>query len=196
MGTTNYHCILAEFLDATSPAVFKKEYQNHDVIYYIKTISGPSELCRPWRLAPDRFKEVKVEFESIIHQVTARPSKIPWASPRHIVPKKDNASRSCDDNHALNARTVPERYPIPHIEDFARTLHGCKVFTTIDLVKAYIQIPVAPGDVEKTAITTPFGLFVFSRMPFGLHNAAQTFQRFIDYVLRELHFFYAYIDDI
>ena len=52
------------------------------------------------------------------------------------------------------------------------------------------------ADLPKTAITTPFGLFEFVRMPFGLRNAAQTFQRFIDQVLRGLHFTYAYIDDV
>ena len=55
---------------------------------------------------------------------------------------------------------------------------------------------MAPDDIQKTAITTPFGLFEFLRMPFGLQNAAQTFQRFIDEVLRGLHFSYAYIDDV
>ena len=55
---------------------------------------------------------------------------------------------------------------------------------------------MAPDDIQKTAITTPFGLFEFLRMPFGLKNAAQTFQRFIDEVLRGLHFSYAYIDDV
>ena len=53
-----------------------------------------------------------------------------------------------------------------------------------------------PADVHKTAITTPFGLYEFVRMPFGLRNAAQTFQRFIDQVLRGLPFCYAYIDDV
>jgi len=53
-----------------------------------------------------------------------------------------------------------------------------------------------PQDVPKTAITTPFGLFEYRYMPFGLRNAAQTFQRFIDEVLRGLDFCYAYIDDI
>ena len=53
-----------------------------------------------------------------------------------------------------------------------------------------------PADVPKTAVITPFGLFEFLRMPFGLRNAAQTFQRFIDEVLRGLHFTYAYIDDV
>ena len=57
--------------------------------------------------------------------------------------------------------TIADRYPVPHIQDFSSQLSGVTMFSNIDLVHGYHQIPVATDDISKTAVITPFGLFEF-----------------------------------
>jgi hypothetical protein len=112
------------------------------------------------------------------------------------VPKPNGSWRPCGDYRRLNTVTTPDKYPLPNLQDLSANLHGATIFSKLDLEKGYFQVPIDPADVPKTAIITQFGLFEFNYMPFGLRNAAQTFQRLMDSLFRTFPFTFTYLDDI
>ena len=124
--------------------------------------------ARARRLPPDKLVIAKEEFRKMEDMWIIRRSDSPWSSPLHVVPKNSGGWRPCGDYRRLNDVTTTDRYPVPHIQDFASQLAGASIFSKIDLVRGYHQIPVAAEYVSKTAVITPFGLFECLRTPFGL----------------------------
>ena len=132
-----------------------------------------------------------MERMGIVHR-----SSSSWALLLRMVPKESGGWRLCGDYRQLNDATQPDRYLVPHVQDFSTHLKGKKVFSKVDFIRGYHQIPVAADDIPKTAIITPLGLFEFLWMPFSLKNAAQAFQRLMDSVCQGLEFAFIYVDDI
>jgi Reverse transcriptase (RNA-dependent DNA polymerase) len=103
-----------------------------------------------------------------------------WSSPIVLVAKPDGSTRFCVDYRKLNAITVRDSYPLPHMDEFIDSLGDANILTTLDCNSGYWQIPVRPEDREKTTFTSHEGIYWFLRMPFGLRNAPATFKRFVD----------------
>ncbi len=167
----------------------------HKTVHHIRT-AGPPATGRFRRLDPAKLAAAKAEFSKLEKDGIIRRSSSNWSSPLHMVMKPDGTWRPCGDYRRLNLATTPDTYPLPNIQDLSSRLHGCSIFSKLDLRKGYYQIPVQEGDIHKTAVITPFGLWEFLRMPFGLRNAGQSSQRFMDEVLSWLDFAFCYLDDI
>ena len=113
-----------------------------------------------------------------------------------MVLKQSGRWHPCGDYRQLNDATMLDWYLVPYMHDFAANLSGATIFSKLDLVCGYHQIAVATEDMQKMAVITPFGLFEFTRMPFGLKNATQSFQQLMDSVCHELDFVFVYLDDM
>ena len=107
-------------------------------------------------------------------------SASPWASPLHMTPKNDGTWRPCGDYRRLSIITKPDHYAMPNISDLTSSISTARIFSNLDLPKGYFQVPVNPNDVPKTAITTPFGTYMFHYSTFGLRNSGTTFLWMMD----------------
>jgi hypothetical protein len=147
-----YTRLLAKF---PGPHSLAHPTNKHGVEFFLPT-KGPPLHARAQRLPPDKLKLAKAEFKKMEELEIIRSVGLTSSYYGAEVIGWVEAFRR------LNDVTTPDRYPVPHIQDFSANLASAKIFSKIDLVRSY------PDDVPKTAVITPFGLWEFLCVPFGL----------------------------
>ena len=145
---------------------------------------------------------MKKQVENLRDVGIIEPSTSEWASNVRMVKKKDGSWRMCVDYRDLNAKTkLRDPYLLPRIDAMLDNLAGTKMFSCLDLIWGYHQVPLTKEASLRTAFITPQmspSHWQYIYMPFGLQDAPATFQRLVDNMLAGIQYDYAmaYIDDI
>ena len=126
-------------------------------------------------MLPLKIETIRKELEELLVWEAIQLSKSPFGSPVLFVKKKDGTLQICIDYCALNKLTVKNQYLLPLIDQIFDALKNTKYFTKLDLMSGYHQIRIKPEDIPKTVFMTPFGLYEFLVLAFGLTNAPATF---------------------
>ena len=153
------------------------------------------------RMSPEKAEHANQEVRNLLALEILQPSLSPWVSAIVMVKKKNGELRFCCDFRPLNEVTIKDAYPLPRINESLARLGKPKIYTSIDLARAFWQIPLRKADRQKTAFACELELFEWRCMPFGMRNASATFERSIAHALqkvvnREGSMVMANIDDI
>lgn len=140
----------------------------------------------PYRMNPLELNELRQQLQDLLKKGLIKSSDSAWASPVLFVKKADGSLRLCVDYRALNSKTVRQSYPLPRIDDCLDKLGKAKIFSKLDLLSGFWQVPLEEGSQRKAAFTTKYGQFQFKVMPFDLKNDPATFQRMTKTTIRKI----------
>ena len=170
---------------------------------HIDTRDNDPVSLRPYRTPLAQQQVVSESLDKLLEAGIIRQSISPWCFPMVVVEKKPDGTgikpppRLAIDYRALNRLVYIRAFPMPRIDDILGKLHGCSYFTSLDMRAGFHQIKLTPESAEKTAFSCFKGKYEYSRLPYGLNNAASIFQQMAAKLLSGCEqFAIAYIDDI
>lgn len=184
-------------LISSFPGLFKNSPGRTNFLEHDVDVGNASPVKQsPYRLNPVKRDIVDKEIKYMLEHDLIQPSVSPWSSPIVLVKKSDGKFRMCVDYRKVNAHTKNDSFPLPRIDDCLDQIGAAKFITKLDLLKGYWQVPLSDRAREISAFVTPFGLYECKVMPFGMKNAACTFQRLMNRVICGLEGTEIYIDDL
>lgn len=219
------NCVTTDYTSYTSPSLCSLDHLSSDqntivtgIIEKFKEINSNSMLgltnklefeidtgdAKPFKerqypMSPFMLRHLNTELDEMLKLGVVEPSLSAWNSPVLLVKKKSGEYRFCFDGRRLNSVTKTDAYPLQRVDRILSMLRDAKFISSIDLRKAFWQIPLDSASREKTAFSVAGrGLFHFKVVPFGLKNSAQCQQRLMDAIFGpELEpKVFCYIDDI
>ena len=166
------------------------------VEFEIETISETPIHSVPYRQPPSTTKRMEEEVNKLRKAgIIRRGTAGTWSSPAFII-KQKGKDRMVINFKDLNLITKQYKHPLPRIDDQLDSFQGTKYYSTIDLRKGFYQLLLSEKSKHKAGFTTPFGIFEFNRLPFGLSNGPAFFSAVMQNILSDLPFIRVYIDDI
>lgn len=177
--------------------ITKHNIANTPIPHVINTSPHSPPASKPYP-QPDTVEIMYTMIQEFLRAGLVKESHSPYAAPAFLVKKHDGTHRFVVDYKKLNLVTIKDSSPLPNMEDTIQKLgEGYKYFSKLDLKSGFYQIPIREADKEKTAFTTPFGLYQFNVLPMGLKNSPPTFQKVMTNTLAPCRqFALVYLDDI
>lgn len=160
--------------------------------------SKPYAIFTPRKVPIPLLNKVQVELKRMQDSGVISPvdKPTPWCSPMVVVSKPTGAVRICVDFTHLNKTVKREVHPIPDVESSLSQLATAKIFSKLDANSGFWQIRLAEECRHLTTFLTPYGRFVFNRLPFGITSAPEVFQRSMSRILQGCEGVLCHMDDV
>jgi transposase InsO family protein len=188
------HDLLGMYGDVITESLGCTDIMEYNILLTDRTpVRSPPYQCNPVKMV-----EMRENVQKLLQNNVIAESNSPYASPAFLVPKKGSLSRLVVDYRALNRKVVFDAFPLPTIENALMHFGRAKVFSVLDLNAAYHQIPLTKESRQVTAFITPFGLYEYNRLPFGICTGGQILSRLVDRIFGDIKYKYVfnYLDDV
>ena len=166
--------------------------------YEIRTQPGATPISLPpYSASPEKREAIDKQLDKWFSQDVIEPSDSPWGAPV-IVVYRFGKPRVCIDYQKVNSISQADEYPLPKQTDILQALMGSQWLSTFDTLSGFQQVEIKEEHRPISAFRCHRGLLQFKRLPFGLRNGPQVFQRIMNKVLSTMLWLFVlvYIDDI